>query len=315
MFRRWLSNFYRKNKEKISRFAKLFWILILVGIALISSTNKKSNKSEENNEVTIYKPGKTIISGNDVDKETYEKQENLVKTFVEYCNKQQIQEAYDLLTNECKEKMFTTIEAFKNNYYDVIFNQNRECNLQSWITDGNYNTYKVTFIEDIMATGNYKDVEKFEDYITVVTKNGEQKINVNSYIKTEEINKNTKIEELDINVKSVDIYMNSEKYYLEVNNYSSNTIMLDSLKNFTNIKLLGTDDVEYKIDKLNLSLVDLTILKNSQNKKVELEFIKQYGGSQIKGKEIKFKKAIFNRDEYLKDIDNYDKYKEVSIKL
>ena len=313
MFRRWLSNFYRKNKEKIAKFVKVFGILILIGIALAHSIGNNSNKNENNSEVTVYNPTKTIISGDDVDKDTYKKEENLVKTFVEYCNNQQIQEAYSLLTDECKQKMYPSIETFKKNYYDVIFSQNRECNLQSWVTNGNYNTYKVTFIEDIMATGDYDNVKKFEDYITIVTKNDEQKININSYIKSEEINKTTKTEDLEINVKTADIYMNSVKYLLEVTNLTENDILLDTLKN-KSLRLVGTNDAEYALDDTNLFSSNLIIYKESKNKAIELKFTKQYG-SEVTGKSIEFKKMITNYEEYLKDPDNYSEYKKISIKL
>lgn len=313
MFRRWLSNFYRKNKEKIAKFVKVFGILILIGIALAHSIGNNSNKNENNSEVTVYNPTKTIISGDDVDKDTYKKEENLVKTFVEYCNNQQIQEAYSLLTDECKQKMYPSIETFKKNYYDVIFSQNRECNLQSWVTNGNYNTYKVTFIEDIMATGDYDNVKKFEDYITIVTKNDEQKININSYIKSEEINKTTKTEELEINAKSVDVYMNSVRYYLELTNLTENDILLDTLKN-KSLRLVGTNDAEYALDDTNLFSSNLIIYKESKNKAIELKFTKQYG-SEVKGKSIEFKKIITNYEEYLKDPDNYSEYNKTSIKL
>ena len=313
MFRRWLSNFYRKNKEKIASFAKIFGILILIGFALAHSISNNSSNSEENSETALYTPDKTIISGDNIDKDTYKQEENLVKTFVEYCNNQQIQEAYNLLTNECKEKMYPNIETFRNNYYDVIFNQNRECNLQSWVADGNYHTYKVTFIEDIMSTGNYENVEKFEDYITVATKSGEQKININSYIKTEEINKSTKTEDLEINVKNADVYMNSVKYFLEITNLTENDILLDTLKN-KNVRLVGTNDAEYALDDSNLFSSNLVIYKNSKDRKVELKFTKQYG-SEVKGKSIEFKKIITNYEEYLKDPDNYSEYNKTSIKL
>ena len=318
MFRRWLSNFFKNNKEKIIKFIKIFGTLLLVGIAFAYSFGSiidKNNSENENVETTVYRPSETVISGSNIEKEDYKKEENLVKTFVDYCNNKKIEEAYNLLTDECKQKMYPNIETFEKNYYDVIFTQKRECNLQSWISEDNYNTYKVTFIQDIMATGSYDNVEKFEDYITIVAKDNEQKINVNSYIKSKEINKTTKIEDLEVVAKSVDIYMNSIKYYLEVSNSSQNTILLDNnLNNSMNIKLIGSNNAEYKIDNVNLSLVDLVIYKNTQNKKIELKFKKQYGSS-VEGKEIKFKKTIFNREEYLKDIDNYNNYEEVTIEL
>lgn len=313
MFRRWLSNFYKNNKEKISKFIKVFGLLILIGIALANSVGKNSNKNESINDGTIYTPTKTVISGKDVDKEEYKKEENLVKTFVEYCNNSKIQEAYNLLTEECKEKLYPNIETFKKNYYDVIFNQNREVNLQSWVTNKNYNTYKVTFIEDIMATGNYDNVKKFEDYITIVTKNDEQKLNINNYVKSEEINKTTKTDALEINVKSVDTYMNSVRYYLEIDNLTENDILLDTLKNET-LKLVGTNGAEYALDNTNLFSSNLIIYKDSKSKEIELKFTKQYG-SDVIGASIEFNKVIINYNEYLKDNNNYKDYKEISIKL
>lgn len=313
MFRRWLSNFYRNNKEKISKFVKVFGLLILIGIALANSVGNNSSKDENNSDATVYTPTKTIISGKDINKETYQKEENLVKTFVDYCNNKQIQEAYNLLTEECKEKIYPNIETFEKNYYDVIFNQYRECNLQSWVSSGNYNTYKVTFIEDIMSTGNYNNVKKFEDYITIVTKDDEQKININNYIKSEEISKTTKTDELEIEVKSVDTYMNSVKYYLKITNITEKDILLDTLRNKT-IKLVGTNGAEYALDDTNLFSSNLIIYKESKNKEVELKFTKQYG-SDVIGESIEFKNIITNYDEYLKDNNNYNEYKGISIKL
>lgn len=314
MFRRWLSNFYRNNKEKISKFIKVFGVLILVGIALANSIGNNSNNGENNNEPTIYNPTETIISGSNVDKEIYKEEENQVKTFVDYCNKQQIEEAYNILTEKCKEKMYPTLESFKKNYYDVIFSQTRECSLQSWITSGDYNTYKVTFMEDIMYTGNYDNVEKIIDYITIETKNGEKKLNLNSYIKTEEINKATKTEELEIVVESADIYINNVKYNLSISNISNKDILLDNLENDSNVKFVGSNGAEYALNRNNLFSSDLLIYENSKNKKIELKFDKQYG-SEVTGESIELKNVIINYEEYLKDKSSYSEYKKISIKL
>lgn len=312
-----LSSFWRKYKERIIYFFKRFGLIILIGISVAAVFSQflkrdEQNSIESNN--TVYNPTRTIISGGNIKQEEYKKEENLVKTFVDYCNNQKIQEAYDLLTDECKQKMYPNLESFKKNYYNIIFAQKRECNLQSWISDENSNTYWVTFIEDIMATGNYDNVEKFEDYITIVTKDGEQKLNVNGYVKTEEINKTTETDELEVTVKSADIYIENIKYYLEITNLTENDILLDPLYREANIKMVGTNNADYALDEKNLFIPDLVIYRNNRNKEVQLKFIKQYG-SDIEGKNIKFKKLITNYDDYKKDSENYSDYKEVSIKL
>lgn len=314
MFRRWLSNFYRKNKEKIAKFVKVFGILILIGIALAHSIGNNSNKNENNSEATVYTPTKTIISGDNIDKETYKEEENLVKTFVEYCNNQQIQEAYNLLTNECKEKIYPNVEAFKNNYYDVIFNQNRECNLQSWVATGNYDTYKVRFTEDIMSTGVYDGTEKYEDYITVVTKENEKKLNINGYVKTEEMDKTTKTDEVEAQALNVDTYINYVIYNVKIKNITEKDILLDSLSSTNNnIKLIGSNNASYKLSSKNLSISRLKISPN-ENKNIELRFIKDYG-SDVYGEAIQFGKFIKDYDEYKNEKEDYNSFVELKIKL
>ncbi|MGN1270925.1 MAG: hypothetical protein ACI4UX_02960 [Clostridia bacterium] len=314
MFRRWLSEFIRNNKEKTKKIIKLFGLLLLVGIGAMIAFRTGNNSVKESSKNTIYNPTKTIISGENVKKEDFKQEENLINSFVEYCNSNKIQEAYNLLTDECKLKMYPSLEIFKKNYYDVIFNEKKECTLQSWITNKNYNTYKVTLIEDIMATGNYDNVKKIIDYITIETENGKKKLNINNYIKSEEINKTTKTEELEILVESVDVYMDSVKYYLLVSNLSGKDILLDTLKNDLNVKFIGSNGVEYGLDGTNLFSLDLLIYGTSKNKKIELKFNKQYG-SEVEGESIEFKNAIMNCEEYLKDENSYNGYKKISIKL
>ena len=314
MFRRWLSEFIKNNKEKLKKIIKLFGLLIFIGIGFMLVIKNGNNNDGNTSQKTIYNPTKTIIAGENVEEEVFKEEENLVNTFVEYCNNSKIQEAYDLLTDECKKKMYPNLEAFKKNYYDVIFNEKKECNLQSWITNKNYNTYKVTLIEDIMATGNYDNVKKVIDYITIETKNEEKKLNINSYVKSEEINRTTKMEDLEIVVESVDVYIDSLKYYLSATNLGDKDILLDTLKNDLNVKFIGSNGAEYRLNKNNLFSSDLLIYGKSKNKKIELRFNKQYG-SDVEGESIEFKNIIMDYGEYLKDMNSYNEYKKISIKL
>lgn len=127
MFRRWLSEFYRNNKQKIKTLAKLFGVLLLIGICamgIFGTTGNKTNNDEKKNP-EVYTPSKTIISGYDISEEKFEKDQNLVDLFIEYCNSQNYKEAYNLLTDECKEKLYSTQEKFEKNYCSLIFNRKK----------------------------------------------------------------------------------------------------------------------------------------------------------------------------------------------
>lgn len=314
MLRRWLSGFWRDYKEKIKKLGKLFGMLLLIGFSAgtIFSTIKHDN-TNQNIVKQVYTPSKTVISGTDISEEEFEKEENLVNTFVDYCNAQNYSEAYNLLTQECKNKLYPTLEAFKTNYCEIIFEAKREYNMQSWINDVDYNTYKVRFTEDFISTGSYNESEKYEDYITIVTNGQDKKINVNGYIKTVSINKQTKTEELEIEALSADVYLDYIEYYIKAKNISNKNILLDTLSSNDNIKLIGSNSATYRLYTTNLSMLDLKINANS-SKNIKIKFVKQYG-SDINGQSIEFRKAITDYSEYQKDEENYNNYKTITVKL
>ena len=318
MFRRWLSGFWRDNKEKIMQIAKVFGILIAIGTSagVIFSTLNLDNGNESNTVSKVYVPEKTVISGDDITEEEYEKENNLAETFVNFCNEQKIEEAYNLLTDDCKEKLYPTLQDFKDKYYDIIFKEDRIFSLQSWVNNKNYNTYKISYTGDFMATGVYDGTEKFEDYITIVTdkdNEDDKKINVNSYIKTEEINKVTKTDNLEIEVLSCDTYMDYVTYKLRVKNITDKDIVLDNLNSYNGINLIGTNGASYKVESTNLKRIHLEI-DARQQKHINLRFKKQYGADVI-GNSIEFESIIKDYSEYQRDKENYNEFEKLSIKL
>ena len=318
MFRRWLSGFWRDNKEKIMQIAKVCGILIAIGASagVIFSTLNLNNGNQNNTVSKVYTPEKTVISGDNIKEEEFEKENNLAETFVNLCNDQKIEEAYNLLTDECKEKLYPTMQDFKEKYYDIIFKEDRIFSLQSWVNNKNYNTYKISYTGDFMATGVYDGTEKFEDYITIVTdKDNEEnkKINVNNYIKTEEINKTTKTENLEVEVLSCDTYMEYVTYKLRVKNITDKNIVLDNLNKDNGIKLKTANGGSYKVRTTNLKRVHLEI-NAEQQKYITLSFDKRYGEEKSISS-IDFENAILDYSKYSENKDNYNEYKKISIRF
>lgn len=317
MFRRWLSGFWRDYKEKIIQVAKVLGILILIATSasMIFTFNKSGSNIEEEPE-KIYKPQEVAISGGEISKEKFEKENNLVEEFVKFCNEQKFEDAYNLLTEECKQKLYPTLQDFKNKYCNIIFDEKREYSLQGWITSRYYNTYKVNFTEDFMATGVYSGIEKYEDYITVVTdkKNSDnKKVNINNYIGTEELSKQTKTDIVEAEALYADTYLEYINCAIKVKNITDNEIVLDNLNNYEGIKLYTTNGIKYRIDGSDLRKFDLTI-RPGQAKVIILQFRKQYGSDTVI-KSINFANVITNYSKYLEDEANYNEYMEVTIRL
>lgn len=314
MFRRWLSNFIRKNREKIRELIKVLAIGALVVFVIYAIfSNGMLESDTPTNQKEAYRPQETIISGKNIKDEDYEQDSNIVKIFVQYCNEQKIKEAYDLLTEECKKKMYPNIEEFYNKYYKMIFEKNREYSIQSWVSESGYNTYKIRFTDDFMTTGNYTDSEKYEDYITTITEGDNKRININGYVKTNTINKTTETDKLKIDVLNEDIYTDYVIYTMKIKNLTEKNILLDNLTDYSNVKLIGSNSASYKLNTNNLMALDLEISAN-ERKNVTLRFSKVYG-SDVLGDIIQFKQVITDYSSYRQDSSNYKEYEELNISL
>lgn len=312
--RRWISNFIRNNRDKIEKVVKLLLIVALViGAVILIFSNLKFPEPKEKN-LNVYKPSETVISGSNVDENEFEEQNNLVKEFVDYCNNGELENAYELITDECKEKLYPTLSSFRRNYYNVIFeNGSKEYNLKSWVNSDGYSTYRVRFVEDIISTGNYDDTVKFEDYITIVTKDDERKLNINGYVKTINSSKKTTTDEVEAEIIQKDIYMDSIEYTIKIKNLTDNEILLDTLKSDASLVLIGSNNADYRLDKTNLKSTQLAI-NPGKKREIKLKFIKEYG-SNVSDNFIRFKNAIMNYSEYLENKNDYDNYKEINIGL
>ena len=144
--RRW----YNQNTKNI-------WILvgvvaiIIIGIQLVNSFYKRENEELLNNTVEqntdINSSYNNITIGDERSSLTGDKLSEGQKTeigtidqFISYCNEQDIESAYNLLTDECKEEMYPELQNFQNSYYDEVFaGAKKNVSVENWTS----NIYKI----------------------------------------------------------------------------------------------------------------------------------------------------------------------------
>lgn len=296
--------YINQNRRKI-----LLTIGIIAGIIIVIQTlnsiakNSSKNKGKlANNNVintSVYQPSKTVISGENVEEKKSNANEEIIDQFVKNCKEGNLENAYELLTDECKEVLFPTIERFNDYYYKKIFTGKSNYSLQSWISYGDNYTYKIRYTIDLLSTGN-ADIEPIEDYITIVNNNGENKLNINSYIGRRSINKTVTSNDITYNVKFIDIYMDKEEYFVNVKNDTMVAILLDSLETVDGIKLFGNSDkLVFQAYTNEFSEYDVTIpAKNT--KTVRIKFAKDYNPKR-EAKKIAFSDIVLNKEEYKKN--------------
>ncbi len=272
---------YNRNRRKIWTAIIIIGFIIGLRFALTSYTGNKKIGSSDN--TTTYFTDNSqndypflndkIYKNKNVSKNSQEIS-NTIKTFIEYCNNRQVEEAYDMLSEDTKYNLYKSKTEFVKNYYITFFKTKKIYNMQAWITSGGYYTYKVEFEEDLLSTGG-ADSNKIEEYYTVVKENEKYKININRYIGNIEINKITEKNNVKITVLSKNIYLDNIEYKIKVENLSNNTIVLDTKNTKRTTALMDSNNFAYPAYMYKLLENDLTVY-SGETKEINIQFNQQY---------------------------------------
>lgn len=272
---------YNRNRREIWTAIIIIGFIIGLRFALTSYTRNKKIGSSDN--TTTYFTDNSqndypflndkIYENKNVSKNSQEIS-NTIKTFIEYCNNRQVEEAYDMLSEDTKYNLYKSKTEFVKNYYITFFKTKKIYNMQAWITSGGYYTYKVEFEEDLLSTGG-ADSNKIEEYYTVVKENEKYKININRYIGNIEINKITEKNNVKITVLSKNIYLDNIEYKIKVENLSNNTIVLDTKNTRRTTALMDSNNFAYPAYMYKLLENDLTVY-SGETKEINIQFNQQY---------------------------------------
>lgn len=299
--------FINKNRGKIVVVIAIiiFLLLIIQVLNKASIQNGKNNTSIDSNLSNEVKKSKdTILSDTQIQSNTTaEENYNLITTFIQHCNNHELEQAYDLLTQECKENVYSSREMFEKNYIQVVFKDKKQANIQSWTKSRDKYTYLVKLIGDIMATGN-SEGQEYEDYITIEEK--EQKLNINRYIGRQKIERIQEIENIKFEVNFVDLYKDYEIYHLKVTNPTNRQVILDNFASTTSTYI--ETNKETKINCLNYEAGSNSFRFDAgMAKTIQLKFMKQYN-TNITDKKLVFSSAIL-------DTENKEDKKSLTIEL
>lgn len=270
--------YWNQNRQKIIIIIAIIAFFIII-IQLINGLLKNNNSSGENvnisKTVDVTKPNKSEITGQELPEKLAETNTDLVKDFITYCNNQEVQNAYNLLSTDCKQEYRNDINIFKSNYFDKIFNNVKTYKLDFIGNISGAYTYKITYYaEDLLATGGISN-NNIEDYITIIKENSEDKINISSFIRKESINKSQSSNNVEVTVNSKRIYKSYEIYSITIKNNTKGNISISDGINNSDIYLMDKNDTKYTAFVNELPTYNLS-LKNGQQANIEIKFNKIY---------------------------------------
>lgn len=277
-----LLRYWNKNKRKILiTIAVIALVIIIIQIAnkIAEEQNQFNDTGQElNTQISqdITKPNESIISETILSETETESNSNFIKQFVEYCNKKDIEKAYEMLSEDCKSELYSTSSIFKENYIDLIFFLEKSYGLELWYQNNGHYTYQITYNEgNLLATGGAISSKNFIDYITIIREDNQLKLNINNFIAKENINKQAEKDGIEVIVNSKSIYLDYEIYNITVKNNTEKTILLSDKKNLDSICLVDENDLKYNSVISEVPTSSLT-LNSKYRKTMDIKFNKPY---------------------------------------
>ena len=310
-------------KRTIDKNYKLIWYIaaIIVFILFIIKTLNAYYEEDAEKKLEAIETAKNEVSiESSQDPETIpdyyntesDSIEKTMRSFVKYCNNREIESAYKMLTEECKQAMFPTKEDFEKIYINNIYNVKREYDIVKWATEDNKTIYHVTLYGDILSSGSADNYTQ-EYYTFVQDENGNYKLNVNNYLYGEKRAQEATQRKIKVKITNVDVYEGYEEAQIEVTNNSSQTICLTGNKYVKNIYLQNSGGATYS--SFNSEFDNEEIIMNPGSVKYfSVKFNKAYSVSN-KAQYLILSDVILDYEKYLESADKTSYSNRTSIKV
>lgn len=289
---------WNQNTKKILLILFIILIIFIViqilnYFAKVSEGEQRQERENELQEYVGHQSEQSITSGGTVEKHVDEQVESTIEEFIHFCNEGDTQKAYEMLSNDCREELYPSLENFTNTYYRRNFNTKKLFSMQSWVVSSL--TYKVTLHEDILSTGRVED-SVIEDYYTIVQEDGSWKLNIAGFIQKQELNQAVQNAGITIQILNKKTYMEYEEYQISVRNETGKTILLDSMETSSGIYLLGSTGAQYSVYTSELEETKLRVQNNDSNI-LSLKFGKEYNTNRAV-ESIHFTDIILDAESY-----------------
>jgi len=295
-----LIRIFNQNRRQIL-IAILAIVFVLGTIKILDIFYKKQEEEKLQNilnasnqiNTSTYNPSYSVITGNKINEEVNKKAAGVIQDFIKKCNESKVEEAYDLISTDCKNEVYPSIDDFKV-YYRQNFNTKKDYTLQLWVSDSL--TYKVELVEDVLSSGKIGNGVVLQDFFTIVKEDGKEKINISEYIRKVQINKTNTLKGITVKVNYKNIFKDYEIYNITIENKSKNDILLDSLESTKKMYLIGENDATYTASSYELNENAYSINKNYVTT-LNIKFNKQYT-TNVTVKALVFSDAILDKNEY-----------------
>lgn len=150
----------------------LFWTIVIAVIIFIVQILNFFAIQKEKQKINIS--NSTGMNTN-ITKTEKNKDKEIIHKFVELCEQSNIEQAYDMLSEQCKKEQYPTMNEFKNGYIYKIFDTKKEIEIKYQQDE----IFQVIFYEDILESGKIENRESIIDYYKIQQEVIDKKIYIN----------------------------------------------------------------------------------------------------------------------------------------
>lgn len=261
-----IRHFFRKYKMVIL-IGILIWLIIFAFNQMMKLRTKPEVKT------TTYTPTVSVMdSSSKVPKQVASEIDLKIKQYVEYCNNNEFDKAYNMLSDECKKYAYNSnFEQFQRHVIKLMPTP-KKYSIQDYSNERNRYIYSVRYFEDYINTGLTNSSYGYTEEKMVFTKIGDElSMTVGDFVdyKTYD-DASLETDYIRVEVLNNIVSYDNEKYTVKFINKSDNYIAIcdSQVNNEVTISLKNEirkpENIEY------------VVLNPKQEKEVTFEFIKYY---------------------------------------
>lgn len=259
-----IGRYLRENMLKII----IILVLILFGTSIY---NMILNYNTEVRPIVTKDIETPVISNQKFPSKIQEEGLKKINQFLNYVKEDKIDLAAEMLTEDAKYYSFKNkkeaigyiIEVYKGKKYDI----------KPYAKVGNDYIYQVKVFEDILETGLTNTIYSFTDTKMIIkNENGKIGLNIRGYIGKYKSSGFYEDNNLKVNIKGKNVWVEHEDYLLEITNRTNNYLVLKDKSNNTALA------ASLEVGNSNRKLIDEenVILKPLETRNILLRFPKMY---------------------------------------
>ena len=148
--------------ENIRRSIKLFFVTYgsllfqIIGIIVVILFSIRGiNSLYEKNATEKTVKNELLQEETEKEQQIKEKEKediSFISEFLNYCNNKKIEEAYNMLSEECIKDIYETIEKFENEYVNKIFTYKKEYKIEK-----ENDLYKIIILDGVLESGSLEN--------------------------------------------------------------------------------------------------------------------------------------------------------------